>query len=164
MWNLSNKSTKIILLKPTTIWQLNFYLSTKRFYLRAIILFKHSLSFKVQLCAKVSVQSKTVDSVDSKRCCVGCLGHGLDLPPGSQPNLQPIQRLRSTLDIDSHLMGSTNTDRRHLESIWYLFFAKRRYLPFTLYFMSKILNFKRISPTFYSQIICNAVLSHQEYF
>lgn len=34
------------------------------------------------------------------------LGHVCGLPPGSQPNRQRIQRLRSLRDIGSHMSGS----------------------------------------------------------
>lgn len=49
-----------------------------------------------------------------ERCCVGCLGHGLGLPPGSQPNLHHIRRLHSALEIGGHTTGSLDTDRRQL--------------------------------------------------
>ena len=48
--------------------------------------------------------------------CVDCLGHGRGLPPGSQPNLQRIQRLRSDLDMSNQSIGSREIDRRQLES------------------------------------------------
>lgn len=44
------------------------------------------------------------------------LGHSLDQPPGSQPNLQRIQRLRSALDLGSHIIESKDTYRQQLES------------------------------------------------
>ena len=73
--------------------------------------------------------SRIVSGMNRRRCisrqlaacflesnCVGCLGHGRGLPPGSYSNLQCIQRLRSDLDMGSHSIGSREINRQQLES------------------------------------------------